>query len=201
MSESHSVTALLAALRSPEPAVRDPAAQQLTERYGDRLLGMIDRRLGGRLRGRVGAEDVLQDVLKSFFLRQQRGEFVLSNRAMLLGLLIEMASRKLVSACRFHSAARRHLDRERPLGGGGQAEELPARQVWDGSASDAELVELVDWMEWFGRQLTAELRAVYELLLEDRTHTEIAESLRVSVRTVERRTRLIRDRWEELMSE
>src|SRR5438105_690572 len=53
----------------------EDAAARVFELYGRRLIGLARSRLHERLRGKVGPEDVLQSVLKSFFCRVAGGTF------------------------------------------------------------------------------------------------------------------------------
>src|SRR5579875_3717855 len=88
------------------------AARQLFERFASRLITLARQQLDARLRGRVDPEDVMQSVFRSFFRRQQAGEFQLRDWDDLWALLTRMTLHKLGHPLAYHLAERRTIERE-----------------------------------------------------------------------------------------
>src|SRR6266852_3707821 len=75
MSRDNSFDALMTRLRAGD----EDAANELFHLFASRLIGLARRQLDRRIRQKVDAEDVVQSVFKSFFLRHANGKFELSN--------------------------------------------------------------------------------------------------------------------------
>ncbi len=101
---------LLAQARNGEPA----AINELLDRHREALRRMIDLRMDRILERRVDASDIVQDVLIE---ANRRLDEYLQNPAMPFHLwLRHMARDRLIDAHRRHrQAARRSIDRERPM--------------------------------------------------------------------------------------
>lgn len=101
---------LLAEARAGDGA----AINRLLERHRDALRRMVDLRMDPALARRVDASDIVQDVMVE---ANRRLEDYLQNPAMPFHLwLRHMARDRIIDAHRRHRvAARRSLDRERPL--------------------------------------------------------------------------------------
>src|SRR4051794_21953217 len=70
------------------------AAQEVFGRYAHRLIALARSRLGERLRPKVDAEDVVQSVFKSFFVRYAEDRFDLGGWDGLWSLLTVITLRK-----------------------------------------------------------------------------------------------------------
>jgi RNA polymerase sigma-70 factor, ECF subfamily len=92
----------------------DAAVQQLFERHREPVRRMIDLRMDQKVRRRVDASDIVQEVLIE---ANRRLDEYLKNPSMPFHLwLRHMAQDRLIDAHRRHrGAARRSIDRERPL--------------------------------------------------------------------------------------
>jgi DNA-directed RNA polymerase specialized sigma24 family protein len=201
MNTPGSVTQLLTRLRSEDPVVRDEAATAIWTRYCGALLDLACQHLDQRLQRRVGAEDVVQKMFKSFFLRQRRGLYHLGDRNDLLGLLVRMTLNKVRSAVTREARRRRDYRRDQavtqdetdPAGPDGWLLEQAARA----RPTPDEAAALDEEAELRLAQLPDDLRQITLYKLEGYTNAEIAAipKARCSVRTVERKLRLIREAW------
>jgi len=94
-----------------DPDRREKAAEQIVERYTERLLQLIRRKLHKRFQGILDSEDVAQSVWRCFF----DGRFDLANRSALLALLTKIAVTRTQDAARRLDAAKRDRRREQPF--------------------------------------------------------------------------------------
>ncbi|MEX2185471.1 MAG: sigma-70 family RNA polymerase sigma factor [Pirellulales bacterium] len=136
------------------------AVNRLLERHREALRRMIDMRLDRKIRQRVDASDVVQDVLVD---AHRRLKDYLSNPAMPFHLwLRQMAKDRLIDAHRRHrDAARRSLDREQPLAIAGTDDRSTielAAQLWDREMTPAAAATV--------RELQQRFAAAVELLDE-----------------------------------
>jgi hypothetical protein len=195
------VTQRLSELRSEDEQVRNDGAAFIWARYCNELLDLACRHLDQRLRRRLGEDDIVQRTFQSFFLRQQRGEFSLSDRNDLLRLLVRMTLNKTRTAMTRESRERRNYRREQcadprdAAAAHGQAwlADLAAKGV----PTPDEAVALAQETESRLAQLPADLRRIALLKLEGYTNPEIAAlpEIQCTVRTVERKLRLVREHW------
>jgi RNA polymerase sigma factor (sigma-70 family) len=165
------------------------AYEELLARYGDAVRAAVRRRLHDRLRPHYDSLDFVQDVWASF-LALDPGRFRFADQDALVGFLCRVARNKVVEVFRRRFATRKHdITREEPLppGGGSAAgpigrDPTPSQYAMAGERW-ADLV----------RRLPDGHRAVLERLREGHTHEEVAAMLNVSVRTVERIVRRLKD--------
>jgi len=197
MEEPRSVTRWIEQLRSDDPAVRDAAARQIWERYLSALLNVARDHLGQQVRNRVDVEDVLQSMYHSFCLGQQRGDFDLTDRDRLWALLVTITQRKASNAIRLNRRARRDVSREvAHRNDGSDSDDLDLELMDESEPTPADAVELTEDLERrIQTLLEPELRQIVYWKLERWTNQEISEKLGCAVRTVERKLKLIRDRW------
>jgi hypothetical protein len=196
-----SVTQLLGQLRSGDACVRNEAAAAIWKAYCSGLLDLVCQNLDRRLHRRVGAEDVVQRTFKSFFLRQQRGEFDLADRNDLLRLLVRMTLNKTRTTATRESRERRDYRRDQTAAVGRSDAEEDDRwlleQAEQGTPTPDEATALAEEVNHRLLQLPDDLRLIALWKLEGYTNAEIAAlpELNCSVRTVERKLRLIRQAW------
>ncbi len=192
-SGSESFVDLMARLRAGDPE----AAAVLFRQYARRLIGLAHRRLEGRVRQKVDAEDVAQSVFKSFFLRQREGQFELADWNGLWSLLVVITLHKCGHKVEYYRAACRDVARELPPVDSdegvhafqGLAAEPPPSQA-------ALLTELTE-------QVLASLgddreRQIFALSLEGQTPEQIGARLGRSERTVQRVLARIRAKLERM---
>ena len=70
MPQSESFDDVMGRLRAGDQSA---AATEIFQRFARRLIGLARTRLDDRVRSKVDAEDVLQSVFRSFFVRQAVG--------------------------------------------------------------------------------------------------------------------------------
>jgi hypothetical protein len=182
-------------------AGEDAAARAIWERYFRRLVGLAREKLRGAARRVADEEDVALSVLDSFCRGLEEGRFPnLPDRDNVWKVLVVLTARK----------ALRLVQQERCLKRGG-GNVLTEADLPSGESEPALLDDVV------GREpspefaaLVAEqckrlldvlgddtLRSIARWKLEGDTNTEIAAKLGCLERTVERKLRRIRARWEE----
>jgi RNA polymerase sigma factor (sigma-70 family) len=171
------------------------AAQQLWERYYEQLVQLAQKRLRGAPRRMADEEDVVQSAFATFCHRLEEGRFPqLQNRDDLWRLLVVITARKVITYRRREAALKR----------GGAVANLRA----DVSAYDVEAivgneptpefaVQTADTLrDLLGSLPTQSVRDLALRKMEGFTNEEAAAELGCSLRTVERRLKLIRKLWE-----
>jgi RNA polymerase sigma factor (sigma-70 family) len=175
-------------------AGREAAAAEVLEEYSGRLRAVAQRRISAQLGRRIDADDVLQSVFRSLFVRLRRSEFELDGGEDLWKLLVTVTLNKVRSQAAFHSAGRRALAREQRLHAEGPAiEETAAAPGLD----PAEAVALADELETFLSSLPDWARPLVELRLQGLTSREIASQTGRAERSVRRFLERVRRRLEE----
>ena len=181
-------------LRTTEPT----APARVDREFRDRLRRLADALLDGRVRGRLDPDDVVQSVFKSFYRRQASDPFPVADRFELWRLLATIARRKCLRAAARHLGPTADARRDAPPASADSAPAWPADPTVAPPEAEAVMADL-----W--RRLRTELDdahwAVCELRFEGHELAEIAERLRVSSRTVERRLGRVRERLECLVAE
>ena len=198
MSEN-SITAWLEGLQAGE----ERAGQELFEQYFEQLVRLARKKLDGSARREADEEDVALSAFKSFFLGVEHGRYPrLRDRGDLWRLLVTITEHKAIDQIRRQKSQKRG-------GGNVRGESIFLRgddENQDGlaqiAAPDAE----------FAEQLTAQCRRLLEMLEEDDLRQvallkmegleteEIAQKINRTVRTVQRRLKLIQDIWSEELS-
>jgi RNA polymerase sigma-70 factor, ECF subfamily len=167
--------ALVAKLRA-----RDPDAFRLIDiLYTKRLIGLAQARLPKKISAKIGAEDVVQSVLRSFFVRSKKGEFdLLNDPESCWRVLAKITRRKCGHKADYFLAQRRSAGREEQLS-----------VAWEAIArgpSPDEAAVLVETIEALGRDFEPHQVRMLSLLMEGQTVAEVAEAVGYSRRTVER---------------
>ena len=161
------------------------ASREVCTLYGDALERIAARRLPAALKARVGPEDVVQSVCRTFFRRAQGGEFRLADSESLWQLLCAITLTKVREQARHHLRQKRGLDRETdPDDGVSVAAPGP---------TPAQAVEFADQFQHLLAGLDPEAQAVVDLKLQDFTQLEIADRLGLSERTVRRVLKRLQD--------
>ncbi|MBY0229148.1 MAG: hypothetical protein K2W96_07725, partial [Gemmataceae bacterium] len=114
MAEDSSFIDLMDRLRKGDPQ----AAARIFDLYAKRLIGLASKKLSPRIAQKESPEDVAQSALKSFFLRQQRQPFDLSNWNNLWSLLARITLNKIGRRVEHWSTQKADASKEKPLGGG-----------------------------------------------------------------------------------
>ena len=190
MASEGSITHCIQLLKAGERA----AAQQLWERYFQRLVGPRPRPSPGHPARAADEEDVALSAFESFYQRAECGQFPqLNDRDDLWQLLVVVTVRKAIDLVRHEGRPRRGSGRVLVLS------DLPGpglEQVLDPEPTP----ELAAQMAEECRRLYSclgddTLRAVARWKMEGHTNAEIAAKLGCVPHTVERKLRTIRRLW------
>ena len=178
------------------------AAANLWRRYYQCLIGLARKKLGDSPRRIADEEDVVLGAFKSFCQRAQEDRFPdLRDRDDLWHLIVRITERKAYDQLRDQTRKKR--------GSGlvaGESVFVDLQAFSDGAGINgvagpeptpefaAEMVEAVDRL--FKLLEDEELRQITLCKLEGYTNEEIAGKIGRALPTVERRLRLIRERWQ-----
>jgi RNA polymerase sigma factor (sigma-70 family) len=161
------------------------AANQLYQRYVERLSGIVTAQLSSRFQSRLDADDVLQSSCRSFFRRVQEGQFQFDEDGDVWKLLVTITLNKLRNQIRKHSAAKRNAGQEmRPAN-----TEIPDDFHLQKLASTPEPVEAFvfsETIEAVAEHLSPQHAVLLLQRLEGHNQQEIADSLGTSDRTIRR---------------
>jgi RNA polymerase sigma-70 factor (ECF subfamily) len=174
----------------------DPAAaNQVVERFAQRLIALAASRLDPLLRSRVAPDDVVQSVFRSFFNRQRDGQFSLHGWDNLWSVLALITVRKCRNQVAHARAACRDVRREVPLAD--SAQEAAGLGLCSREPTPAEAIELAETVERLLGLFEPRERSVLQLGLQGHEVAAIAELLECTSRKVYRvleraRTELVR---------
>jgi len=87
-------------------------AQELDRQFRQRLCELVDKRMNQLFKRRQDPEDVVQSVMKSFYVRAANGDFHFENQQALWSLLKKIALNKLVKRIDADCRAKRDIRRE-----------------------------------------------------------------------------------------
>ncbi|MBN9120236.1 MAG: hypothetical protein J0I06_13925 [Planctomycetes bacterium] len=149
----------------------ESAAQELFDRYCERLMRLAKRRIGQRMVSRVDPEDVLQSAFRTFFNRVRNDEFSFREEDDLFKLLVRLTVHKALRQIAFHRARKRNPELE--AGQGSDAQDV-LEQVSADEPSPETAVAVVDEFERFMGQLPHLDRQVVALKLQGYSTLEIA---------------------------
>jgi RNA polymerase sigma factor (sigma-70 family) len=198
MSTEGTVTHWLGALKNGE----DVAAQKLWEAYYRRLVGLARQRLGNSPRRAADEEDVALSAFNSFFEGVAQGRFPqLSDRDDLWRLLVHITARKAIDQINHERRKKRRPDSVAKVwGGAGLADSEDERalaQVVGHEPTPEFAAQVTEECKRLLHSLSSpELRSVVVWKMEGYSNAEIAERLHCVERSVERKVRLIRERWQ-----
>ena len=160
------------------------AFEAIFERYGEKLVRLAGKRISEKLSRRIEPEDVVQSVFRTFFGRVQENRFTFVNADDLWKLLVSMTLNKLRNKVDFHTAAKRAVGAERPLGG---TTSQPSAFDPSGEEPSGEaVVAFLDLLETFMDELRPQDRTILEMRLNGYTQDEIARDIGCTERTVRR---------------
>jgi DNA-directed RNA polymerase specialized sigma24 family protein len=187
------------------------AAQQLWQRYFDRLVRLARAKLQGAPRGMADEEDVALSAFDSFYRGVEQGRFPrLNDRDNLWKLLVVITARKAGKLKRDAGRHKRGGRGEHDASTPHDASPSPPPAMGKEKEDDLELDELVsrEPSPEFAVQVAEECqrlldglkddvaRAVALAKMEGYTNAEIAAKLDYAPRTIERKLAVIRGRWE-----
>jgi RNA polymerase sigma factor (sigma-70 family) len=183
------------------------AAQKLWERYFLQLVRLARHHLRGGNRRVTDEEDVVVTVFDKFFRAAEEGRFPnLADRDALWRLLVRMTARQAVDQLRINSRKRRGGAKVR----GESAFDEPERpnspktiaQIIGDTPTPEFCAAITEQFDRLMRILDDDaLRQLAIGKMEGYTNDEMAARLDCSLRTLERRLRLIRERWQQELLE
>ncbi len=190
MASEGSITHCIQLLKAGERV----AAQQLWERYFQRLVGLARAQLRNAPRRAADEEDVALSAFESFYQRAERGQFPqLNDRDDLWQLLVVITVRKAIDLV---------CHEGRPTRGSGRVLVLSdlagpgLKQVLDPEPTPELAVQMTEECRRLYSCLGDDmLRAVARWKMEGHTNAEIAAKLGRVPQTVERKLRAIRQLW------
>lgn len=188
---THSVTRLIQQLRQDDPE----AAGRIWHRYFERLLPLARAKLKGLSHRAVDEEDLLVSVFDRFFEAAKGNRFAkLNDRDDLWQILLLLTDRKASDEYRAAGAQKR----------GAGAPTLDAQGLAIELSATADTEPGPEFVAMFNENLSRALdrlgetinREVAILRMEGYENNEIADRLGVSLSTVERKLRVIREIWQ-----
>jgi len=138
---------------------------------------------GGRPASRIDAEDIVQSVFRTFFVRLKDGRFVFQEEDDLCKLLVRITLHKTLRQVAFHKAAKRDPNMESNQGEH-HREQLLAVLDREPSAEDALAFE--DELEKFLAPLSEQEQQIIRLRLQGFTNDEIAQQMGLYDRKIRR---------------
>ena len=173
-------TQLMVRLRGGAP----DAAAAVFDRFARRLVRLAGSRLPQALAAKLDAEDVVQSVFKSFFLRHADDRFTLKNWDALWTVLTVLTVRKCGHKVGHFRAARRDVHRE--AAASPASDSAPAWEAPDPRPRPEEAALLAETLDEVVRGLREDQRPIVLLRLQGFLQREIAEKVGCTERTVER---------------
>ena len=183
------------------------AAQKIWDRYFNRLSKVAARKLGNASKRIADEEDVAVDVFQSLCTGAAEGRFTkLGNRDDLWRLLVAISGMKAVDQIRKQTSQKRG-------GGDVRGNSIVANVDRSGLGAgfdrfmDAEptpeflIVMQEQQQELFGRLSDDVQREIAHLRFEGYSNQEIADRFGIAIRSVERKLKLIRNNWSELLAD
>jgi DNA-directed RNA polymerase specialized sigma24 family protein len=196
MALEGSITRWIDELKTGDPL----AAQKLWERYFRRLVGLARKKLQG-IRTRVAdEEDVALSAFDSFCRGAEAGRFPrLDDRDNLWHLLVVLTGRKVWHLVRDEGRHKRTPKTAASAASRASAEpEFLLGQVLSREPTPEFAAQLLEEYQLLLARLdNSELEAVAVWKMEGYTNEEIAGKLDCTLRTVERKLRIIRGAWQE----
>ena len=119
----------------------EAAAREFFERYMPRLVALARARMSEKLAQKLDAEDVVQSVFRSFFIRARDGQYAIERAGDLWSLLATITRHKVLKKAEHFRQQKRCLERDQPLATGSRAEE---GAVFAEEPTDEEAVALAD---------------------------------------------------------
>lgn len=187
MTDTHSLTQLLSQVKRGE----EQAVQDLFARCYSRVSQHAEKRLRGTSVRTFDADDITSSVLTEFLSRARNGDFLrLECRSDVWQLLLMLIG----------DHVRDSLRRERALKRGGASTMVSISDIGNALLAMDDAAFATMFEEAMLRLPSDSHRRIVTLLMEGYTHSEIAERLEVSTRTVYRRCDEIRTCFDEYMN-
>ena len=185
---------------------RDVAAQKIWERYFERLVRVAARQLGSAPRRIADEEDVVVSVFESLCKGAEAGRFEqLQDRDDLWKLLTAIAGMKAVDQIRRQTAKKRggeNVGGESFVAGTNTSQPAGFDQFMHSEPTPEFLAVMEEQQQAMFRSLPdSSQREVARLRFEGYTNEEIAEQTGISLRSVERKLKVIREIWTSMIEQ
>jgi RNA polymerase sigma factor (sigma-70 family) len=183
------------------------ATDHLWQTYFEAIVGLARKRMGNAPRKMADEEDVAISVFRCLANGALAGRFANDmNRTELWKLLIVITRQKVADQVRRATAAKRGAGavggESAFLGQAGEFTRFGIEQVASETPSPELLVAMdEEYQRLFSLLRDDSLCKLAQLRLEGYSNEEIAEQLGISLRSVERKLKLIRDRWSDELAE
>jgi RNA polymerase sigma-70 factor (ECF subfamily) len=161
----------------------ETAAQQIFDKYVERLLVLARWHISEKLRSRIDPEDVVQSVFRTFFLRVRNDRFTFDEADDLFKLLTRITLHKTLRQVAFHRAARRNPAREAAKGNDDQDQIM---QILDTEPDPETVVAFTDQLKTFLTKFSPQEQEIIEMRLQGYTSEDIAQKLGTYDRKVRR---------------
>jgi RNA polymerase sigma-70 factor (ECF subfamily) len=172
------------------------------KQHGANLEAIAGQQLSRKLQRRVGPDDIVQSVFRTFFRRMAGGEFEVPDAGAMWRLMCAITLTKARRAARDHRRLKRGLNSESALSEAEQEYGADFSSQLAGSEHDPSLaLEMSDQLQTLLGQLGDEECQVLELKMNDRSNEQIADILGCSERTVRRIVNKVQSRWQAMMDE
>jgi RNA polymerase sigma factor (sigma-70 family) len=158
--------------------VDEQAWADFMQSYAPRITALAESRLNRKLRRRVEAEDILQSVLRSFFVRYEPHQIEEQSPTALWQLLVTMTLNKIRKQFQKQQALKRSINKEDTI----DLSEIPNFTQIDASTT----IAICDELAWLMKQLTVTQRDCLERRLQGQTIPEISLALECSEKTIHR---------------
>lgn len=188
MSDTNSFDEVLGRLKQGD----EQAAAEIFTRYTSRLIGLARNRLNNQLRQKEDPEDVVQSVLRTFFIRYADDQFELDGWDSLWSLLASIALRKCGRRVQRFGTAGRDLGREIRMA----ASDSESRATWEAISegpSPEQAAMLNETLDQLLRGLDERKRKAVLLRLQGFTIEEISDQIGRSERSVHRTLARVKD--------
>ena len=178
----------------------EDAAQQIWDRFFERLVRVAGNRMGAAERRVADEEDVAVSVFESLWKGAQQGRFDrLQNRDDLWKLLVAITGMKAVDQIRRQMSQKRGGGQVRgdSVVAGGDHQRPASFEQFMSEEPDPEFLAIMDEQQeaLFSELRDDLLRTIASLRLQGYDNREIADQTGISIRSVERKVSLIRDAW------
>ncbi len=150
------------------------------EEYYTRLLSLVHSNLQGHMQRRVGASDIAQSALRSFYAAAREGRFDLAGRSEIWRLLVTITLNKMRDQARRHHSAKRSIHSEDQTGcsvEGESAHRVPGPE---------DVSMLQDEVDHVLERLGPSHREIGTRIVLGEKSADIAAATRRSMRTVRR---------------
>lgn len=173
----------------------EEAARRVFQRFANRLVALAHAQLDTLIRQKVGPDDVVQSVFRSFFGRQAAGQFELTGWDGLWGLLVVITLRKCAGKVRHFYGPAHDARREAAAPADSSA---PAREPLDRQPTPEEAAVLAETLGQLMSNLDERNRQVLELRLQGYTVPEISAKVERTEYAIEGILKRIRKRLQRL---